>query len=78
MLSTLKSKQQHLIEQHEKSKTLTRSSEVREIKDAIQAEVEEVLQLMQIVKVKLDALDKSNADAVKRKVGSGRRKVAAP
>ena len=71
MLSTLKGKQQHLVEQHEKSKTLTRSSEVREIKDGIQQEVDEVLQLMQVVKAKLDALDKSNADAMKRKVGLG-------
>ena len=70
MLNTLKSKQQHLVEQHEKSKTLTRSSEVREIKDDIQKEVDEVLQLMQLVKVRLDALDKSNADAMKRKVGT--------
>ena len=59
MLNTLKSKQQHLVEQHEKSKTLTRSSEVREIKDDIQKEVDEVLQLMQLVKVRLDALDKT-------------------
>ena len=70
LLATIRSKQRKLEELHEQSKTVTQSARMHELREAMQGETDEVSRLALQVKSRLEALDKSNAAALKKKVGS--------
>ena len=68
LLATIRAKQRKLEELHEQSKTVTQSGKMHELREAMQAETDEVSRLAHQVKTRLEALDKNNAAALKRKV----------
>ena len=67
----VRTKQRELEEQHEKGKTITRSDEMRDLRDAMQQKMDDVQTLVKQIKDRLEALDKANAVALKKKVIPG-------
>lgn len=70
LLALVRSKQRELEENHEKSKTITRSDEMRALRDDMQQQMDDVQSIVKQIKDRLEALDKANAAAVKKKVCS--------
>ena len=70
LLALVRTKQRELEENHEKGKTVTRSDEMRELRDAMQRQMDEVQTIVKQIKDRLEALDKANAAAIKKKVSS--------
>ena len=68
LLALVRTKQRELEEQHERGKTITRSDEMRDLRDAMQQKMDDVQTLVKQVKDRLEALDKANAVALKKKV----------
>ena len=68
ILAGIRRNQATLQEAHERSKTVTRSEEMRVIREKMQDEVDEVNKTAHQVKNRLERLDKLNAQALGRPV----------
>eukprot|EP00884_Botryococcus_braunii_P007879 jgi/Botrbrau1/17092/Bobra.0399s0002.1 len=70
LLANIRRNQVKLSEAHERSKTVTRSAEMKEIREKMQSDIDEVNKTAHQVKSKLEYLDKLNEQALNRK-GTG-------
>lgn len=68
LLGNIRRNQVKLSEAHERSKTVTRSAEMKEIRERMQSDIDEVNKIAHQVKNKLENLDKLNEQALGRKV----------
>lgn len=68
LLGNIRRNQVKLSEAHERSKTVTRSAEMKEIREKMQSDIDEVNKIAHQVKNKLENLDKLNEQALGRKV----------
>lgn len=68
MLGGIREKQRKLQEAHERTKTVTRTGEMKDIRERMQADIEEVNKVARQVKTRLERLDKVNEQALKRPV----------
>jgi hypothetical protein len=68
LLANIRRTQLKLSEAHERSKTVTRSAEMKEIRERMQTDIDEVNKTAHQVKNKLEHLDKLNEQALSRKV----------
>ncbi|DBA73303.1 hypothetical protein WJX77_008885 [Trebouxia sp. C0004] len=66
-LSQIKKNQEKLLIAHERSKTITRSAEMKEIRERMQDDIDEVNKIAHSLKARLDYLAKLNEAALKRK-----------
>ncbi|DBB18656.1 hypothetical protein WJX82_008162 [Trebouxia sp. C0006] len=66
-LSQIKKNQEKLLIAHERSKTITRSAEMKEIRERMQDDIDEVNKIAHDLKARLDYLAKLNEAALKRK-----------
>lgn len=69
ILASIRRNQQTLQEAHERSKTVTRSDEMKEIREKMQDDIDEVNKTAHQVKNRLECLDKLNEQALGRSVG---------
>ncbi len=67
LLGGIRDKQRKLQEAHERTKTVTRTGEMKEIRERMQDDIEEVNKAARTVKLRLERLDKTNEQAVSRK-----------
>ena len=68
ILATIRRNQAALHEAHERSKTVTRSEEMKGIREKMQDEIDEVNKIAHQVKNRLERLDKMNEQALGRPV----------
>ena len=68
ILQTIRRSQQTLQEAHERSKTVTRSEEMKGIREKMQDDIDEVNKIAHQVKNRLERLDKGNEQALSRPV----------
>lgn len=68
ILQTIRRNQQTLQEAHERSKTVTRSEEMKGIREKMQDDIDEVNKIAHQVKNRLERLDKANEQALSRPV----------
>lgn len=66
-MTDIKAKQKDLQQQHERSKTIVRSKEMQRHREEMQATINEVNATAHKVKAKIEALDKANEQALKKK-----------
>ncbi|KAL3134903.1 hypothetical protein ABBQ32_007869 [Trebouxia sp. C0010 RCD-2024] len=65
-LALIKKNQEKLLIAHERSKTITRSAEMKEIRERMQEDIDEVNKIAHGLKARLDALARMNEAALKR------------
>jgi syntaxin 1B/2/3 len=68
LLGGIRDKQRKLQEAHERTKTVTRTGEMKEIRERMQDDIEEVNKVARTVKTRLERLDKANEQALSRRV----------
>jgi Syntaxin len=68
LLASIRRDQSKLLEAHEKSKTVTRSEEMKVLREQMQSDINAVNKTAHIIKSRLEVLDKNNATAVKQPV----------
>ncbi|KAK9905075.1 hypothetical protein WJX75_009383 [Coccomyxa subellipsoidea] len=67
LLGGIRDKQRKLQEAHERTKTVTRTGEMKEIRERMQIDIEEVNKAARTVKLRLERLDKANEQSISRK-----------
>lgn len=68
-MADIRRHQGKLAEAHERSKVVTRSAEMKELREVMQQDINAVSKVAEQIKKKLGELDKSNEQSLKRKVG---------
>lgn len=68
ILATIRRNQANLQEAHERSKTVTRSEEMKVIREKMQDDIDEVNKIAHQVKNRLERLDKGNEQSLSRPV----------
>ena len=68
-MAGIKRNESALQEAHERSKTVTRSEEMKDIREKMQDDIDEVNKTAHQVKQRLERLDKLNQQALQRPVG---------
>jgi syntaxin 1B/2/3 len=67
-MADIRRHQGKLTEAHERSKIVTRSGEMKELREVMQQDINAVSKLADAIKKKLQELDRANEQALKRKV----------
>ncbi|BDA49471.1 Putative syntaxin-131 [Coccomyxa sp. Obi] len=67
LLGGIRDKQRKLQEAHERTKTVTRTGEMKEIRERMQDDIEEVNKAARTVKLRIERLDKANEQSLSRK-----------
>lgn len=67
LLGGIREKQRKLQEAHERTKTVTRTGEMKEIRERMQDDIEDVNKAARSVKLRLERLDKANEQSISRK-----------
>ncbi|GAB4813326.1 hypothetical protein N2152v2_000372 [Parachlorella kessleri] len=67
LMADIRRHQGKLTEAHERSKVTTRSAEMKELREAMQQDINTVSKIADTIKKQLQALDKANEQALKRK-----------
>lgn len=68
LLSVIRQKAGKLSDSHESSKTITKSTQMKALRQKMQDDASEVTTLANQAKTRLEALDKQNEQALNRKV----------
>ncbi|GMH45802.1 hypothetical protein BSKO_13765 [Bryopsis sp. KO-2023] len=66
-MSKIREKQKSLRDSHERSKTVTRAAEMKNLREQMQDDINAVSKQAHGIKAMLEALDKSNAESLKQK-----------